>query len=423
MTTRPTEGSNPGSVSQRTRPSIAAAMSPSRPQRERNAAMRWQRAAISPLLLVPAPLVDRHPVGQIERVQLGRSPARVSRVIFGSMAIGSARHDRGRRIATIHAALDVGMTSIDTAPMYDLGSCEEAVGGAIRGRRDKVQLLSKVGLRWDDPQGRILFTTRDDHGRQVAVRKNSRPESIRLEVERSLGRLGCDVIDIVHVHMRDPLTPIEDTMGALKDLLREGKLRAIGVSTNFGPREIAEAQRALGDVPLASLQLCYNLLERSCETELVPVAQDDSISILARSPLAMGLLTGKPGPWSTFDESDLRRNMPTFHRDNLRQISIAVQHGLAPIAAAHGMSVAAVALAWVLSRPGVSAVVVGASHPHQILANAEAVELELSGDEEKLIEAQFEALVLNPHAGLGFGRRSLLQGRWLASAIGRRLGR
>jgi len=385
--------------------------------------MRWQRGSISPLHLAAEPPVSRPLIRTIERVQLGRGPIRVSRVIFGSMAIGSARHDRGRRIATIHAAVDAGMTSIDSAPMYDLGACEVAVGEAIRGRRDRVQLLSKVGLRWDDPRGKILFTTRDDTGRLVAVRKNSRPESIRLEVERSLERLGCDVLDTVHVHMRDPLTPIEDTMGALKDLLREGKLRAIGVSTNFGPHEIAEAQRALGDVPLASLQVCYNLLDRSCEKELVPIAQKDSIAILARSPLAMGLLTGKVGPWSTFNENDLRRNMPTFHRDNLRQISIAVQHGLAPIAAAHDVSVAAVALAWVLNRPAVSAVVVGASHPHQILANAEAIELELDADEQKQIEQQFDALVLNPHAGVGFGRRSLQQGRWLAGVVGRRISR
>ena len=203
------------------------------------------------------------------------------------------------------AALDVGITSIDSAPMYDLGACERTVGEAIRG-----------------------------------ARKNSRPESVRLEVERSLERLGCDVLDTVHVHIRDPLIPIADTMGALKNLLREGKIRAIGVSTNFGPREIAQAQLALGDVTLASLQVGYNLLERRCETDLIPIAQDDSIAVLARSPLAMGLLKSKIGPWSSFSRSDLRRNMPTFHLENLRRISIAVQHGIAPIAADRGVSVA-----------------------------------------------------------------------------------
>jgi aryl-alcohol dehydrogenase-like predicted oxidoreductase len=388
--------------------------------RSLDAARRWQRGSISPFLLSPDPFEPRPLAGPIERVRLGRSPAHVSRVIFGSMAIGSARHDHERRIQTIRAALDAGITSIDSAPMYDLGACERTVGEAIRGVRGKVQILSKVGLRWDDPHGKILFTARNEHGRLVAVRKNSRPESVRLEVERSLERLGVDVLDTVHVHMRDPGTPIEDTMGALKDLMHEGKLRAIGVSTHFGPREIARAQRALGEVPLASIQLCYNLLDRHCEADLLPVARAGSVAVLARSPLAMGLLTGRIGPWWSFSDSDLRRTMPRFHRDNLRRVSIALQRGIAPIAADRGVSIATVALAWVLNRPVVSAIVVGASDPRQAYANAEAADLKLGTDEEGRIQKAFEGIVLDPYAGLGFLGRALARGRRLARAVERR---
>ena len=402
---------------------LAPRLPPAHPRLALDAARRWHSASISPLVLAPDLLAARPLSSPVGLVRLGRSPAHISRVIFGSMAIGSARHDRERRIRTIRAALDVGITSIDSAPLYDLGACEQTVGEGIRGVRTEVQILSKVGLRWDDPRGRILFTTRNEHGRRVAVRKNSRPDSVRLEVERSLERLGVDVLDLVQVDMRDPSTPIEDTMGALKDLLHEGKLRAIGVSTNFGPREIAQAQCALGDVPLASLQLCYNLLERRCEAELLAVAREGSIAVLARSPLAMGLLSGRLGPGWSFSDSDLRQKLPSFHRDNLRRVSIALQRSIAPIAADHGVRIATVALAWVLNRPAVSAIVVGASHPRQVRANAEAVDLKLGTDEEEEIQKGFEGLILDPNAGLGYTKRALAKGRWLAGAIERRLSR
>ncbi len=411
------------STSNPAREPIALQTPPHNAHRARDAARRWQRGSISPLLLTPDLLAARSLSGPIERVRLGRSPVHVSRMIFGAMAIGSARHDRERRIHTIRAALDAGLTSIDSAPMYDLGACEQVVGEAIRGVHQDVQILSKVGLRWDDSRGKILFTTRNEHGRKVAVRKNCRPDSVRVEVERSLERLGVDVLDMVQVHMRDPATPIEDTMGALKDLLDEGKLRSIGLSTNFGPREIVLARRALGEVPLASIQVGYNLLERGCEAELLPRAREESIAVLARSPLAMGLLTGRLGPGWSFSDSDLRQKLPSFHRDNLRRVSIALQSGIAPIAADRGVPIAAVALAWVLSRPAVSAIVVGASHPRQARANAEAVDLKLGTDEEAAIQRTFEGLILDPYAGFGYTQRVLAKGRWLAGSLERRLSR
>jgi aryl-alcohol dehydrogenase-like predicted oxidoreductase len=359
--------------------------------------------------------------GLVERVQLGRSQAEASRVVFGSMAIGSARHDGERRIHTIRSALDAGITSIDTAPMYDLGACERSVGKAIRGASGPVQILSKVGLRWDDPHGEIMFTGVDPHGQPVAVRKNSRPESVRIEVDRSLQRLGVDSLDVVHVHIRDVLTPIEDTMGALKDLLHQGKLRAIGVSTNFGPEEVLAAQRGLGDVPLASIQLRYSLLHREHEADLLPLARERKIGVLARSPLELGLLTGRLALSSTFGPGDLRAGTPTFHQDNIRRVANAVQRGIEPVAMRHGVSIATVALAWVLTRPGVSAVVVGASWPEQARANAQAAQLVLGADEQLEIQRAFDGVKIDPYAGVGFARRSLSRARRVSRGIARRL--
>ena len=303
----------------------------------------------------------------MEQVQLGASPVWVSEQIFGALAIGHARYDEGRRIATIHAALDAGVTAFDTAPLYDYGLCEQQVGRALRDVRNRVQVMTKVGLRWDDPRGEIMFTCKDEHGQRRAVRRNSRPDSLRVEIDRSLARLGVDVIDCVHVHQLDPETPIADTMGTLKALVRSGKIRAIGVSTNFGPQQLMEAQSALGDVPLASVQLSYSLIDRGLERELMPLARDRRIAVLAHSALERGLLTGQLQPVKRLDASDVRRAMLA---------------------------------AWVRQQSLVSAVVVGASSPEQARANARAFELRLAPNELSDVRQAFEALELDPYAGV-----------------------
>jgi aryl-alcohol dehydrogenase-like predicted oxidoreductase len=356
----------------------------------------------------------------MDSIQIGRSPVHASRVVFGTMAIGNARHDANRRVETIRAAIDAGITSLDTAPLYDFGSCERTVARAIDGIRDRVQVFTKVGLRWDDPHGEVMFTTRDEHGREIAVRKNSRPESVRLEVERSLARLGVDVLDMVFVHQLDRDTPIAETMGALRDLLREGKLRAIGVSTNYSARHVLEAQRALGDVPVAGVQIHYSPLSRQQESEVIPVARENRIGVLAHSPLERGLLTGKIVPSTTFPADDVRRGNPRFHADNIKLVTEGLRH-LEHLAAAHGVTVGQLMLAWVLAQPTVSAIVVGASGPDQVRANARAGELRLGADELLAIARVFDDLRLDPYAGLGFATRLALQGRRLASGARRRL--
>jgi aryl-alcohol dehydrogenase-like predicted oxidoreductase len=354
-------------------------------------------------------------------IELGRSGVRVSRVVFGAMAHGRDP-DEARCLDALHAAIDAGVTSIDTAPLYELGRCERRVGRAVAGRRDRVQLLTKVGLRWDDPHGRVVFRIRDEHGCEQAMRTNSRPDSIRVEVERSLRRLGVEVLDVVQIHRPDPDTPIAESIGALVELRSAGKLRAIGVS-NFSAAETAQAQAALGTVPLASHQLHYSLLERRPDAGLLAQAHSRGVGVLAYSPLERGLLAGgAPRAASPARTSgDPRASHPSFHPINRARIDAAVARGLVPIARARALTVAQVALAWVLAQPGVSAVVAGASSTEQARANAAAADLELTGTELAAIERAFAGLRLDPHAGLGPRERARRNIARVAAGIRRRL--
>jgi len=330
---------------------------------------------------------------------LGRSELQISRVVFGAMALSSLSREPVRRERTIRAAIDAGISSIDTAPLYDFSASEELLGQALAGIRDRVQILTKVGLRWDDPtaHGQVLFPFVDASGRPQAVRRNSRPESIRLEVDRSLQRLRVEVLDLVQVHHPDLDTPIEDTMGALADLLRAGKLRAIGVS-NYDPVQMRRAQAALGSIPLASNQVHYNLLERWPETGILPLARAEQIAVLAYSPLAQGLLSGNVRR-DRLALDDGRRNDPIFHPKNLARVTTAAEQSLIPIARAHDATVAQIALAWLLAQPGLTAVVVGASTLEQAKLNARVMTLSLSQAEESRIRSAFAAVTLDLQAG------------------------
>lgn len=357
----------------------------------------------------------------MERMQLGRSPVCVSEAVFGSMAIGAARHDEALRVETIRAAIDAGMTTVDTAPLYDFGACEQQLGRAIRGIRDQVQVFSKIGLRWDDPRGEIMFTCDDEFGNPRAVRRNCRPDSLRVEIERSLRRLGIDTIDCLHVHQLDPQTPIADTMGTLKDFLQEGKIRSIGVSTNYGVKEVIEAQRALGDVPLASVQVYYSPIDRGFEDDLMPLAREKRISVLAHSSLERGLLTGKLTGTTKLDPSDFRRLMPKCHPSNIARVSEALNQVVAPIAERHDASIAQVILAWVKAQPTVTSVVVGASLPSQARANAQAMDLPLRPIEVLAIRRVFEDLEIDPYAGLSVATRVAGQARRVVGGVRRRV--
>ena len=331
------------------------------------------------------------------KIAHGEDDLTVSGIAFGAWAIGGwywGGTDDEVAVCALRTALDVGMTTIDTAPVYGFGHSEEVVGRAIAGRREEAQLLTKVGLRGDAGAGPVSFETAGPDGRPVQVRRNARPESVRVEVERSLRRLGVERIDLVQVHWPDPETPIPETMGALAELRTEGKLGAIGVS-NYSAAEMAQAAQALGDVPLMSNQVKYSLVAREIEGETLPWAREHGVGVLAYSPLDQGLLTGCVDEERVFPADDGRNKRPTFRPENRAAINAALRRAVGPVAEAHGATLAQTVLAWTLAQAGISSVLAGARTPEQVLENAGAGELNLAPEELGSIDEAFSSLELD----------------------------
>jgi len=324
---------------------------------------------------------------------LGASGVSVSPVVFGSQSF--APSDAAARVRTLHAAIDAGITSIDTAPLYGFGEVERRVGQAIADRRERVQILGKVGLRWDGEHGEVLFETEAPDGSLRVVRRDGRPQSVRRDVEESLQRLGIEALDLCQLHHPDATVPIAETMGELLRLRQEGKLRAIGVS-NGSAAQLQQAQAALGDVPLASLQAEYSLLRRGVERGPMRAVIEGGLGMLAYSPLMHGLLAGRMSRGRRLTGDDHRRWNPAFHRDNVARVEEALA-GLRSLARRHAVQPATVALAWVLHQPGVTAVIVGGSSPAQVRANTRAAELMLRPGERLGLAAAFERVTLDPH--------------------------
>lgn len=309
----------------------------------------------------------------IERA-IGRSGIISSAVGLGTWAIGGwmwGGTDEKDAVAAIHASLDEGITLVDTAPAYGLGLSEEIVGKAIADRRDKVVLATKCGLEWHTQKGTHFF---DQHGK--AVYRYLGADSIRHEVEESLKRLQTDYIDLYQTHWQDATTPIEETMSMLLDLKKEGKIRAIGIS-NVNVDHLKEYM-AIGQVD--SAQEKYSMLDRGLELEILPFCREHTISILAYSPLALGLLTGKIGPDREFKGDDLRQNNPRFAKDNLEKTA-AMLGELKPIAKRNNVTLAQLVIAWTIAQPGVTFSLVGARNVQQAQENARAGQVELSEED------------------------------------------
>lgn len=284
--------------------------------------------------------------------------------------------DERDAIAAIQASLDNGVTTIDTAPIYGMGYSEELVGKAIKGRRDKVVVATKCGMRWDGNEGIEPWLQEDLKGNRVLIRKNSRPESIVYECEQSLKRLGVDVIDLYQIHWPDVSTPIADSWNAMAKLKAQGKVRAIGVS-NFSLLQLQEAH-AIHSVD--SLQPPYSLLRRGIEKDLVPYCLEQKIAILAYSPLERGILTGKVTMQRHFSKGDHREKLHFFLLENREKILTGLGQ-IRPIAERHSATVAQVIIHCTFRMPGITAAIVGARNPQQAEENAGAATLQLSEQE------------------------------------------
>ena len=323
---------------------------------------------------------------------LGESGIQASVVGFGAWAIGGwtwGGTDEQASIEAIHAFLDAGGNLIDTAPVYGFGRSEQIVGKAIAGRRDQVVLATKCSMRWDltDEQKKRafkkfttnekIFVSSDATGEDVFdVYIYSGRDGIRQEVERSLKRLKTDYIDLYQTHWQDDATPIEERMGALEELKREGKIRAIGVS-NATPKQIDE-YRKFGRVD--SDQEKYSMLDRAIEESNLPKAACEGFAVLAYSPLGQGLLTGKISPEREYPQGDQRREKDRFKPENVRKVQKMLEP-MGPIAERHGLSLTQVTMAWTLAQPGCSHVLCGARNAQQAKDNAGAGDVRLSDEE------------------------------------------
>jgi aryl-alcohol dehydrogenase-like predicted oxidoreductase len=290
----------------------------------------------------------------------------VSRIGLGAMSM-SGYYNIGtgsdaESIRTIHRALDLGVTHLDTAEIYGPFANESLVGRAIKGRRDQVMLATKFGLVSHSGGGPGVF--------------DSSPANIRAAVEGSLKRLGTDHVDLYYQHRVDPKTPIEETVGALADLVVEGKVRYIGLS-EAGPATI---RRAHAVHPVAALQTEYSLWTRDPEAELLPLLRELGIGFVPYSPLGHGFLTGTIRSPDDLSGDDWRKTNPRFTGDNFQR-NLRIVGEVCAVAAEAGATPAQIALAWLLAQGDDIAPIPGTKRVTRVEENTAADRIELSAEQ------------------------------------------
>jgi aryl-alcohol dehydrogenase-like predicted oxidoreductase len=316
----------------------------------------------------------------MEYRKLGNSELEISAITFGAWAAGGwmwGSTDRNEAIEAIKASYDVGVTSIDTAPIYGQGTSEEIVGEAIKGfSRDKVQILTKFGMRWDLAKGDFGFNSFKNNGEAIDIYKYAGKESIIYECEQSLKRLGTDYIDLYQIHWPDSTTPIDETFEAVSRLIEQGKVRFAGVC-NYDAQQMAEAEKTL---KLVSNQIPFSMVNRGIEDETLPYCIENNKSILAYSPLERGLLTGKIYNGYQFQDGDHRAGHKHFQPEFIEKTNQLLDK-IKPIADEHHATLGQLVLRWTLERPGITIALAGARNSDQAVQNAKAVEINLSKEE------------------------------------------
>lgn len=312
---------------------------------------------------------------------IGTTDIQASVIAFGAWAIGGwmwGGSEEQDAVKALHAALDEGVNLVDTAPMYGFGRSEEIVGKAIKGKRDQFVIATKCGLRWDTndwPTGKgELHFYSDDNGiadaasAKYRVYKYLHPDSIREEVENSLRRLGTDYIDLLQTHWQEDTTPLEDTIGMLRRLKDEGKIRAIGCSN--ASLEQLETYKKLG--PLDVDQEKFSLIDRDVlKNGLMDSCREGGVSFFAYSPLANGLLTGKLSPERQYGKGDLRSARPRFQAENINRINQRLEK-VRSIAESYRLSLAQLVIAWTAAKYDKMHVLCGMRNAEQAAENAKA---------------------------------------------------
>ena len=290
--------------------------------------------------------------------------------------------DDKEAIATLHRAIEIGITLFDTAEVYGPRTNEELVGKGIKGKRDGLIIATKFGFRYDAD------------GKMIMGAVDSSPANIRRAVEGSLKRLGIETIDLLYQHRVDPNTPIEETVGAMARLIEEGKIRHIGLS-EAGAETIRKAHATH---PITALQSEYSLWERDVEEEILPLVRKLGIGFVPYSPLGRGFLTGQITRREDLKEGDYRRNDPRYAEGNFEK-NMAMVDVVKQVADRHGRSPAQVALAWLLAQ-GEHIVPIPGSKRRQTLEDSMAAnDLDLSGDDLKELDAASKGQTAGPRYG------------------------
>ncbi len=303
--------------------------------------------------------------------KLGRNGPLVSAIGLGA---GSATTNFGERddevqIATMHRAMDLGVTLFDTADRYMKGRHERSLGRALKGRRDKAIVCTKFG-NIDKPDGTKAY--------------NGRPEYVAQACDASLEQLGIETIDLYYLHRIDPEVPIEDTVGAMAKLVKAGKVRWLGLS-EAGPKSLARACKVH---PITALQTEYSLWARDVEDEILPACRELGIGFVAYAPLGRGLLTGKVRKLEDIAPHDIRRKQPRFKPGNLEK-NLELLKPLEAIAAKRGATPAQISLAWLLARGGDVVPIPGTKQQKWLEQNVAAVDLQLDPKEIGTLASAF----------------------------------
>ncbi len=315
----------------------------------------------------------------MEKRKLGPSKIEVTPLIFGAWAIGGWKWggtNKKEAIRAIHRAIDMGVNSIDTAPAYGFGLSEEIIGEALKGKRDRINIFDKCGLRWDVQKGEYFYGAKDFEGRPFKMYRYSGKEGIVEECERSLKRLKTDYIDLYQIHWPDSTTPIEESMEAMIKLKKDGKIREIGVS-NYSLEQFKEA---ISFAPVVSNQLPFSMVDRHIEKDIIPYCLENGYAILAYSPLQRGLLTGKVTPDYKFKDDDHRKDNPFFTIENRKKVLKLIEK-IKPIADSHGVTVAQLVINWTVNHPGITAALIGTRNVKQAEENFSSLNFKLSEDE------------------------------------------
>jgi aryl-alcohol dehydrogenase-like predicted oxidoreductase len=329
----------------------------------------------------------------MEKVLLPASDVKITPITFGAWAIGGwfwGGAEEKESVKAIEAAISNGMTTIDTAPVYGFGQSEEFVGKAIKGKRSKVEILTKFGLVWNKKSGHLHYEkTFDNRGNEISLYRLGRKKNVIQECEDCLRRLGTDYIDLFQQHWPDDSTPLGETMEALDILKTQGKIRAGGVS-NYTRVQMNEAEQYF---KLSSNQVPYSMVNRGIENEVVPYCISNNKAIIVYSPMQRGVLTGKITSDYKFNDGDHRPTTPFFREPNLSKINAFLAE-IKPIADNNKATLAQLVLKWTLQQPGITCVLAGARNEKQVLENIKASEILLTENDVQQITISLNQLEL-----------------------------